>query len=169
MNDMKTKKVLAAVAAFAIACAPGAFVSQAQAFGSGPGIAMAGSTDISKLPDKAKSFIDKHFKDVAVRTCERYYAKDKYEVELVNGVDLEFNSKGEITEIDAPGNTVLAQTVVKDMLPRKAYDRLVSDGMVDNVESIEFKKGKVYEVDLRITGPDTYVFTPEGVFLAIED
>ena len=166
---MKMKKVLAAMAAMALACAPVAMVSQAQSIGGGPGIVMAGSTDASKLPDKAKSFINKHFKDVSVRTCERYYAKDKYEVELVNGVDLEFNSKGEVIEIDAPGNTVLAQTIVKDVLPHKAYSRLEKDGLVDNVESIEFKKGKVYEVELRIPGPDTYIFTPEGEFLAIED
>lgn len=166
---MKTKGILAAMAALTIACAPGAFEVQAQNYGGGPGIVMSGSADVSKLPDKAKSFINKHFKDVAVRTCERYYAKDKYEVELVNGVDFEFNSKGEIVEIDTPGNTVLAQSVVKDILPHKAYARLENDGMIGNVESIEFKKGKVYEVDLRIQGPDTYLFTPEGVFIAIED
>lgn len=157
------------MAAVVIACAPAAFQADAQVIGGGPGIAMAGSTDISKLPDKAKSFINKHFKDVAVRTCERYYAKGKYEVELVNGVDLDFNTKGEIIEIDAPGNTVLAQSIVKDILPHKAYSRLEQDGLADNVESIEFKKGKVYEVDLQISGPDTYLFSPEGVFIAIED
>ncbi|MCM1452648.1 MAG: PepSY-like domain-containing protein [Clostridium sp.] len=166
---MKRNRIIAALAAIAIALAPSALTAQAQSFGSSPGIAMAGSANVSQLPEKAKSFIDKHFKDVAVRTCEKYYAKGKYEVELVNGVDLEFNTKGEILEIDAPGNTVIAQTVVKDIIPHKAYARLEQDGLIDSVESIEFKKGKVYEIDLRIPGPDTYLFTPEGVFIAIED
>lgn len=37
------------------------------------------------------------------------------------------------------------------------------------VESVEFNRGKVYEVELNIPGPDTYVFDLNGVFLAIED
>ncbi|MCM1110448.1 MAG: PepSY-like domain-containing protein [Clostridium sp.] len=166
---MKTNRLLAAVAALIIGMATPSFVAEAQFVGGGPGIAVAGSTDVSQLPSKAKSFIDKHFKGVAVRSCEKYFAKGKYEVELSNGVDLEFNTKGEIVEIDAPDNMVLLSSVVKDFLPKKAYERLEKDGMAGSVESIEFRKGKVYEVDLRIPGPDTYLFTPEGIFIAIED
>lgn len=153
----------------AIAFSAPTFVAEAQYYGGSPGIAMAGSADVSQLPDKAKTFIKKHFKDVGVRTCEKYFAKGKYEVELANGVDLEFNTGGEILEIDAPDNIILANSVIKDILPHKAYTRLEKDGMLNSVESIEFKKGKVYEVELRISDPDTYVFSPEGSFIAIED
>lgn len=137
--------------------------------GSNPGIVMAGSQNYSQLPEKARSFIEKHFKDVGVRTCERYFAKRKYEVELANGVDLEFDTKGNILEVDAPGNTVLPASVVKDVLPSKAYERLSKDGFNGMVEAVEFNRGKVYEVELNIPGPDTYVFDIDGAFLAIED
>lgn len=134
-----------------------------------PGIAMSGSANYSQLPKKAQAFIEKHFKGVGVRTCEKYFAKGKYEVELVNGIDLEFNTKGELTEIDAPDNTLLPVAVVKDIMPRKAFERLEKDGLTGAVESIKLNRGKVYEVELNITDPDTYVFDLDGVFLAIED
>ena len=72
-------------------------------------------------------------------------------------------------EVDAPDNTVLPIAVVKDVMPRKAYGRLEKDGFAGMVETIELNRGKVYEVDLNIDGPDTYVFDVDGVFLAIED
>ncbi len=166
---MKTKVILSAFAALAMTFATPAFEAYAQFNGGGPGIAMVGSADISQLPDKAKSFIKKHFKDVSVRTCEKFFAKGKYEVELVNGVDLDFNLKGEIIEVDAPDNSVLSPSVIKDILPHKAYARLEKDGYINSVESVEFKKGKAYEVELKIADPDTYVFSIDGAFIAIED
>ncbi|MBD5356023.1 MAG: hypothetical protein HDR88_03320 [Bacteroides sp.] len=166
---MKTKVILSAFAALAIAFTTPAFEVQAQSIGGGPGIAMVGSANISQLPDKAKSFIDKHFKDIAVKTCEKYFAKGKYEVELVNGIDLDFNTQGEVIEIDAPDNAVLSPTVVKEILPHKAYSRLEQSGYINSIESIEFKKGKVYEVELKIADPDTYIFSVDGTFIAIED
>lgn len=137
--------------------------------GGNPGIVVAGSQSYSQLPEKARSFIEKHFKDTGVRTCEKYFAKGKYEVELSNGIDLEFDSDGNILEVDAPGKMMLPASVVKDMLPQKAYERLAKDGFASMVESVEFNRGKVYEVELSIPGPDTYVFDINGVFLAIED
>lgn len=166
---MKTKVILSTLASLAMAFATPAFEAQAQFNGGGPGIAMVGSADISQLPDNAKSFINKHFKDIAIRTCEKYFAKGKYEVELVNGIDLDFNMKGEIIEIDAPENSVLSPSVVKDILPHKAYSRLEKDGYINLVESVEFKKGKAYEVELKIANPDTYIFSIDGSFVAIED
>lgn len=166
---MNIKKIIPAITALAITISVPSFMAEAQYLNGGPGIAIAGSADVSQLPDKAKSFMKKHFKDVGARTCEQYFAKGKYEVELTNGIDLEFNTKGEIIEVDAPDCTVLPAALVKEILPHKAYSRLEKDGFVNNVESIEFDKGKVYEVELNISDPDTYVFNPEGIFIAIED
>ena len=167
---MKLKSLISGIASLAILFGTANAVAQVPVISGGaPGIAVAGSSDYSQLPDKAKKFIDKHFKNTGVQKCEKYFAKGKYEVELRNGVDLEFNTKGELVEIDAPGNTVLPATVVKDFLPHKAYERLEKDGYAGSVESIELNRGKAYEVELNIAGPDTYVFDLGGVFLAIED
>ncbi len=168
---MEFKRLMSVGTAFAMLIG-GASTIAAQApyyNGGNPGIVTAASQDASQLPEKATKFIDKHFKNVGISKCEKYFAKGKYEVELVNGIDLEFDSKGNILEIDAPGNTVLPATVVKDIIPSKAYERLSNDGFSAMVESIEFNRGKVYEIELNIPGPDTFVFDINGVFLAIED
>ena len=80
---------------------------------------MAGSQNYSQLPEKARAFIAKHFKDIGIRKCEKYFAKGKYEVELSNGVDLEFNTDGNLIEIDAPGDMMLPVAVVKICFLRK--------------------------------------------------
>lgn len=167
---MRIKRIVSILAGTAILIGVSSFHVDAQCNGDGnPGIAAAGSADISRLPDAARSFMAKHFKDVRVRSCERYFAKGKYEVELMNGIDLEFNTKGEIIEIDAPGNTVLADAVVKDILPAKAYARLEKDGLTGMVESIELSKGRIYEVEANIPDPDTYLFDIDGQFIGFDD
>lgn len=167
---MKLKSIISGIASLAILFGAADAVAQVPVINGGaPGIAVAGSADYSQLPEKAKKFIDKHFKNVGVQKCEKYFAKGKYEVELRNGIDLEFNTKGELVEIDAPDNTVLPVAVVKDFMPRKAYERLEKDGLTGMVEAIELNRGKVYEVELNIPSPDTYVFDLGGAFIAIED
>lgn len=143
---------------------------KARPYVGGPGIAMAGSQNYSALPKEARNFIEKHFKGQKVTKCEQYFAKNKYEVELSNGIDIEFDNKGKVIEIDAPDNQCLSPQVVKSVLHGSAYKRLERDGMLGNVESVEFdKRGKLVEVDLSIQGPDTYVFDIDGNFIAISD
>lgn len=167
---MKLKALISGIASLAILSgAAGAVAQVPLGNGGNPGIVMSGSANYSQLPEKAQAFIEKHFKNIGVQTCEKFFAKGKYEVELRNGVDLEFNTKGDLIEIDAPGNTVLPEAVVKDVMPRKAYERLAKDGLTGMVESIELNRGRVYEVELSIQDPDTYVFDIDGVFMAIED
>ncbi|WP_289763055.1 PepSY-like domain-containing protein [Duncaniella dubosii] len=167
---MKPKALISGIASLAILFGAADAVAQIPVGNGGnPGIAISGSANYAQLPKKAQAFIEKHFKDAGVMKCEKYFAKGKYEVELRNGVDLEFNTKGDLIEVDAPDNTVLPIAVVKDVMPRKAYGRLEKDGLAGMVETIELNRGKVYEVDLNIAGPDTYVFDVDGVFLAIED
>lgn len=157
--------VLAAVA-FTVASPSVIFRAEAQS----PGIVMAGSQNYSSLPKDARHFIDKHFKGVGVSSCERYYAKGRYEVELNNGIDIEFDIKGKVKEIDAPDGAMLPVALVKDVLPGKAFKRLQDAGVVSRVESIEFdKKGKAVEVELSIPEPDTYIFDINGEFIAIQD
>lgn len=134
-----------------------------------PGIAVAGSQNYSSLPEKARKFVDKHFKGATVTKCEQYFVKGLYGVELSNGVDLEFNTKGEVMEIDAPDNSYLAASVVKEVLPHRAYRNLEKKGLVDQVESVEFSKGKAVEVELGINGPDTYLYDVDGNLLIIEE
>ena len=134
-----------------------------------PGLVVAGSQNYSQLPAKAKKFISKHFKNTGIQKCEKFFAKGEYEVELSNGIDIEFNLDGVVTEIDAPDNTFLPVKVVKDVLPHKSFNRLDKNELTTKIESIEFKKGKAYEVEVGIENPDTFIFDINGDFIAIED
>lgn len=169
---MKTKLIIAFATVMTVMF--GGLISSAQVpseplLNTTPGIAVAGSADARQLPDKAKHFISKHFKNTGIEKCEKFFAKGEYEVELTNGVDIEFNLDGVVIEIDAPDRTYLPITVVKEVLPHKAYSRLEKAGLTGKVESIEFKKGRAYEVELNIPNPDTYIFDINGEFIALED
>ena len=135
----------------------------------GPGIAVSGSANQAQLPQKAKSFIDKHFKGVDVRSIEKNFIKGSYDVDLSNGVEIEFDSAGNVKEIDAAKNSVLSATLVKDVMHSKAYKHLEKAGMAGKVESIEFNKKKVCSVELKVPEPDTYLYDVNGVFIAIVD
>ena len=135
-----------------------------------PGIVMSGSQDYSKLPESARKFIERHFKGQKVTKCTQRFAKQRYEVELANGLDIDFDLNGKVREIEAPDNTVLSTAVVKELIHGKAYNRLVKDGIADQVEGIEFDKhGKAVEVEVNIPNPDVYIFDIDGNFIAIED
>lgn len=165
------KNLLIAAAAISAVAFTG-FSASAQApqqYDTNPGIVMAGSQDYSKIPGKAKKFIDKHFKGVAVRSCEQEFAKGKYDVELANGVEIEFNNNGDILEVDAPDNAYLSPAVAKDLLHDSAFGQLEKKGLLDKVESIEFKKGRAVEVSLDIPDPDTYIFDIDGNVIAVDD
>lgn len=167
---MKTRNIIAAVAAALIIGGAAAVEAQVRMPMGGPGIVMSGSQNYSSLPKSARSFIEKHFKGITVTKCEQYFAKNKYEVELANGVDIDFDNAGKVIEIDAPDNNVLPKTVVKDVLSGKAYKRLEKDGLAGNVESIELdSRKKNIEVEISIPDPDTYVFGIDGTFIALTD
>lgn len=169
---MKTKLIIAFATTATMLF--GGFFSKAQTprelpIDTNPGLAIAGSQNYSQLPEKARHFISKHFKDLNIQKCEKFFAKGEYEVELSNGLDIEFNLDGAVTEIDAPDNMFLPVSAVKEVLPHKSFSRLEKAGLTTKVESIEFKKGKAYEVEIGIPDPDTFIFDINGEFVAIED
>lgn len=64
-------------------------------------------TDVSVLPQNAQDFITQNFGDATVKKADKedkWLSWDKnemYEVHLSNGIKLDFNKAGEITEIDS--------------------------------------------------------------------
>lgn len=171
---MKTPKFIAALAA-ALILAAGMFSADAQSqqprrFIGGPGPAISEGVDSIRLPEAAITFLNKHFQGEKISQCNKYFAGDKYEVELADGIDIEFNTDGKVMEIDAPDNTFLAPTVVKDLLHANAFSRLEKDSLATKVESVEFdKRGRAVEVEVSIPEPDVYIFDIDGNFIALSD
>ena len=69
--------------------------------GGNPGIVVSGSCEYSQIPEEARNFIHKHFKNNAVAACKRDYNPMEYEVRLDDGTQIEFDEKGHWTEIEA--------------------------------------------------------------------
>lgn len=161
---MKLLKIMAIVAA---AIAPAVAFAQVAPSGN-PGIVVAGSADESAIPNEAKSFIAKYYPGQSVVSVEKNFIRTEYDVRLSNGVDIEFNSKGKVRDIEAPGSTVLPDAVVKALLPAKAYKHLADNGLKGQVDEISVRRTG-YEVSLLIDNPDEVVYDIAGEFVSFDD
>lgn len=162
-------KIIAAIA-IALAATPSiASAQQLNSVNGGPGIAIAGSIDTAQLPKPAKDFIKKHFPGIAIKETERSFISGEYDVDLVDGTELEFNSKGEIIEVEAGHNRVLSMRLLKELLPDKAYKELERRGNINNVETVKKDSRKGYKVELRDVDLDDYRFDIEGVLISVDD
>lgn len=94
----------------------------------------------NELPNEAKSFINKHYSNATIYDCE--IDGMRYDVDLSNGIDLEFSNSGKLIKIDAEYGAI-DKSVVKAVLPTKAFDYLSSQGVADKVEEIELKRNSI--------------------------
>lgn len=121
--------------------------------------------NVDNLPAKAQAFIKKHYAKETIRDCEQ--DGSHYEVELKNGVDMEFSAKGDLIRIDA-GRKSLSVSLLKEILPPKAYDELKSRNEIENVEEVELR-GAGIKVELRkMLGDDEYRFDKDGNLLYVD-
>lgn len=121
----------------------------------------------SKLPAKAKAFIETYFgSNPKTKEIEREVHGGKYSVELRNGYDLEFDSNGELIEIDSPDRTNLAAKIVKGVLPAKAVQYLQSENLINNVDGVKVFRNGDFLVDVETRGEDyKYRFDSSGNLL----
>lgn len=112
----------------------------------------------NSLPNEAKAFINKHYKDVKVYNCE--IDGREYDVDLSNGVDLKFNKKGKLIRIEADRGAI-ALPVLKAILPANAINHLTSLELIDQVDEVEFRRSSIvvdinnyddYEIRFRLDG-----------------
>lgn len=139
--------------------------------GGDPGIAVSStSTSISDLPQAALKFLSHYYKGVNVTKVKRDYVPNTFEVDLADGTEIEFNQDGKILEIDAPDNTVLKPGLVHDLVGRKMYDKLKSNGMANNVEAIDFtyQNGKLIKVETAAVASQELVFDLNGNLVIID-
>lgn len=140
-------------------------VAQPPRIYTGVGPVVSASKPVENLPSKAKKFLKKHFHDVAVVTSEVDYPSQDFDIILANGVEIEFSSKGELIEIEAPDNYNLNESVVKAILPRSTYDDLRDRGMANMVESIKHDRYG-YKVELNDRVYDEVRYDEDGQLVA---
>lgn len=99
---------------------------------------------VNALPAKAQTLLTTHFnlQKVALATIESGVVSRSYDVVLKNGTKLEFNKKGELTEIDCKQGVVPAK-----LIPQSIKDYLKNNYPDQQVRKLEIKKNE-YEVEL---------------------
>ena len=104
---------------------------------------------VNTLPIKAQILLTNYFgnQKVALATIESGVVNKSYDVVLHNGTKLEFNKKGELTEIDCKQGVVPV-----NLIPLSIKNYLQNNYPGQSVKKLEIKK-KEYEVELS-TGMD---------------
>lgn len=110
----------------------------------GVGPAISGSVKYNDIPREAREFMKKHFKGVKIASMQKEYADSDYDVTFADGTEIEFNAQGQVVEIEAH-EKALKQDIVKDILPKAAFDELVRNNVQAAVRKIDVDK-TVYEV-----------------------
>lgn len=100
--------------------------------------------NVKELPVKAHTLLSKHFKGqkVMLATIESGVVSRSYDVVLRNGTKLEFDKKGNLTEIDCKQSIVPSQ-----LIPQPIKNYLKENYRGEAVRKIEWNK-KEYEVEL---------------------
>ena len=99
---------------------------------------------VNALPAKAQTLLSQHFngQKVMLATIESGVVSRSYDVVLQNGTKLEFDKKGNLTEIDCKQGIVPVQ-----LIPQAIKNYLEVNYAGQSVKKIEIKKNE-YEVEL---------------------
>ena len=99
---------------------------------------------VNALPVKAQTLLSNHFNNqkVMLATIESGVVSKSYDVVLQNGTKLEFDKKGNLTEIDCKQDTVPDQ-----LIPQAIKNYLMDNYAGQSVKKIEMNKNE-YEVEL---------------------
>ena len=99
---------------------------------------------VNTLPAKAQTLLSQHFngQKVMLATIETGVINKSYDVVLQNGTKLEFDKKGNLTEIDCKQGKVPAK-----LIPQAIRNYLKKNYPAQAVKKIEMSKNE-YEVEL---------------------
>lgn len=99
---------------------------------------------VNALPAKAQTLLSQHFngQKVMLATIESGVVSRSYDVVLQNGTKLEFDKKGNLTEIDCNQATVPDQ-----LIPQAIKNYLMENYPAQAVKKLEMNKNE-YEVEL---------------------
>lgn len=99
---------------------------------------------VNELPTKAQTVLTTHFsgQKVTLATLESEIIDKSYNVVLQNGTKLEFDRKGNLTEVDCKQGTVPAKLIPQ---PIKSYVQANYSGQ--NIKKMEIDKNE-HEIEL---------------------
>lgn len=125
--------------------------------------AQKGMTQLEQLPAKAQEFVNEFFKEHQIKyiLTDREFADTEYEVRFEDGIEIEFNAKGEWTDISSKNDCLPTGFILKEILD---YINTNHKGMcITDIEK-EFRRIKVELNDhLEIE------FNNKGEFITYDD
>lgn len=102
-----------------------------------------------ELPQKAKTFITKHFgTNPKIQEVEQDQMTGVYTVELRSGYDIKFDKKGAVVEIDSPDLKDMDTAIVKELLPAKAVSYLIKKKYLSDVDEIKLLRNGDFIVEI---------------------
>lgn len=122
------------------------------------------SIEKSQLPKCTQKFIDEHFPDIAVshiKVEKNLFGIVAYEVILTNRFELEFDKKGEWTEIDGDKLEVPA-AIIPEKIRKSVADKFPGK----KITQIK-KKKRIYEIE--ISDGEDLIYTHDGIFRGYDD
>ncbi len=119
-------------------------------------------------PRKATDFLNANFRRGGViKEVEEEFDNGTFEVDFTDGTDIEFDSSGEWTEVDAGHSKSLPQEIVKKLLPSQAYKEIGRLSLDRCVETVK-RSGRGYKVRSGAPTSTTCSSTPPALTVAVE-
>lgn len=132
----------------------------------GVGPVVSGSVDYQSLPSKARKFLEKNCDGHAVVKCNKMFTSGEYDVQLADGLEFEFDAKGNVIETDAPDGYSISQPLLKAVVPGKLYNLLIHNGFQQSVEAVHRDRSG-YRIDVSDPVFKAVTFDPSGVLTLV--
>lgn len=119
---------------------------------------------LAQLPQPAQSFLKAHYAKIAVSHIimeNEFLSEKEYKVVLTDGVKIEFDGKGNWTEVDAK-----LHAVPTDIVPASIHAHIKKSFPNNNIVQIS-KSVRKYEVEL--TNGLDLEYNKKGKFVRIDD
>lgn len=130
------------------------------------GPVVSGSVDYKALPSKARKFLEKNCDGHAVVKCNKTYTSGEYDIQLADGLEFEFDAKGNVIDTEAPEGYSLSQPLLKAVVPGKLYNLLIHNGFQKSVEAVHRDRSG-YCIDVSDPVFKAVTFDPSGVLTLV--
>ena len=119
---------------------------------------MTAQTDTSILPQNSQDFLEQNFSDLTIAEVEKedgwlnWDKNEMYEVHFTNGIKLDFNENGELTEVDSNNGEIIPEEIIPQEI-RTYLDEneenadLISWEMDDDGQEVGLSDGRELEFD----------------------
>lgn len=132
----------------------------------GIGPVVAGSVTYRDLPSKAQKFLERNCDGHAVVKLDKQYASGSYNLLLADGIDINFDAKGNVMAIEAPEGYCLAPNLLKAVIPGKLFHLLDHNGFKESVSAMHRDRAG-YRLDIADPVFDQISYQTSGILTMI--